>query len=73
LSITLMTASAVILPTVPMLAVAAIHVALMGIKARNEEAFLQGIHGEVYARYCAKTGRFFPRLSGRAAGARRDG
>jgi len=73
LSVTLMAASAVILPTVPMLAVAAIHVSLMVIKARNEEAFLHGVHGEVYARYCAQTGRFFPRFTGRAAGARRDG
>ena len=73
LSITLMIASAVILPTVPMLAVAAIHVSLMVIKARNEEAFLHGVHGEVYARYCAQTGRFFPRFTGRAASARRDG
>jgi len=73
LSVTLMIASAVIVPTVPMLAVAAIHVSLMVIKARNEEAFLRGVHGEVYARYCARTGSFFPRFIGRAAGARRDG
>ena len=46
--------------------------ALMVVKARNEEAFLHGVHGEVYARYCARTGRFFPRFGGRAASARRD-
>ncbi len=73
LSITLMIASAVILPNAPMLAVAAIHLSLMVIKARNEEAFLHGVHGEVYARYCAQTGRFFPRFIGRAASERRDG
>lgn len=72
-SITLMLASAIIVPTAPMLVVAAIHVSLMVIKARNEEAFLRGVHGEAYARYCAQTGRFFPRLIGRAASARRDG
>lgn len=73
LSIALMISSAVIVPTVPMLAVAAIHLCLMVIKARNEEAFLQGVHGEVYARYCARTGRFFPRFTGRAANAGREG
>jgi protein-S-isoprenylcysteine O-methyltransferase Ste14 len=73
LSITLMISSAVILPTAPMLAVAAIHLSLMVIKARNEEAFLRGVHGEVYARYCAQTGRFLPRFTGRAANAEREG
>jgi protein-S-isoprenylcysteine O-methyltransferase Ste14 len=73
LSIILMISSAIILPTAPMLAVAAIHLSLMVIKARNEEAFLHGVHGEVYARYCAQTGRFFPHFTGRAASARRDG
>ena len=72
LSITLMMASVVIVPTAPMIAVAAIHVSLMVTKAWNEEAFLRGVHGEAYARYCADTGRFLPRF-GRAASARRNG
>jgi protein-S-isoprenylcysteine O-methyltransferase Ste14 len=67
-----MIASVVILPTAPMLAVAAFHVSLMVIKARNEEAFLHGVHGVVYARYCAETGRFLPRFGGRGVSARRD-
>jgi protein-S-isoprenylcysteine O-methyltransferase Ste14 len=61
-SVLLMLCSAVILPSVPMLAVAAVHVALMNIKARNEERHLLQSHGEAYARYIARTGRFFPRL-----------
>src|SRR5262245_24939635 len=73
LSIALMIASAVILPTVPMLAVATIHVCLMVLKARNEEAFLHGVHGEVYARYCARTGRFLPRFTSHAADAGQEG
>jgi protein-S-isoprenylcysteine O-methyltransferase Ste14 len=73
LSITLMIASAVIVPTVAMVAVAAIHLGLMLIKARNEETFLHGVHGESYARYCAQTGRFLPRFSRRAARAEREG
>jgi protein-S-isoprenylcysteine O-methyltransferase Ste14 len=49
-----------------MLVAAAIHVALMMVKARNEESFLHREHGEAYAVYCAQTGRFFPRLGRRA-------
>ena len=46
---------------------------LMVLKARNEEAFLHGVHGEVYARYCARTGRFLPRFTGHAADAGQEG
>jgi protein-S-isoprenylcysteine O-methyltransferase Ste14 len=61
-SVLLMLCSAVILPSVPMLVVAAIHVVLMNLKAHNEERHLLQSHGENYARYIARTGRFFPRL-----------
>jgi protein-S-isoprenylcysteine O-methyltransferase Ste14 len=61
--ILLMLASLVVVPTPPMLAVAAIHLFLMIAKARNEERHLLGTHGEDYAAYVARTGRFFPRLS----------
>jgi protein-S-isoprenylcysteine O-methyltransferase Ste14 len=73
LSITLMIASAVIVSTAAMVVVAAIHSCLMVMKARNEEAFLDGVHGEVYARYCARTGRFLPRFAARAPDAEREG
>jgi protein-S-isoprenylcysteine O-methyltransferase Ste14 len=66
LSILLMLCSAVVVPTLSMLILAAIHVALMLVKARNEERFLLGAHGERYDGYHARTGRFFPRLGGRA-------
>jgi protein-S-isoprenylcysteine O-methyltransferase Ste14 len=66
LSILFMLCSVVVVPTLPMLVVGAVHIALMLIKARNEEAFLLGAHGERYARYAARTGRFLPRLGGRA-------
>jgi protein-S-isoprenylcysteine O-methyltransferase Ste14 len=61
-SILLMLCSAVVLPTPPMLAIALTHIALMNLKARNEEAHLASLHGEAYARYAARTGRFVPRL-----------
>lgn len=61
-SILLMVCSAIILPTLPMLAVAAVHIALLNVKARNEERHLVAIHGDAYRRYIAQTGRFVPRL-----------
>ena len=64
-SILLMLASAVVLPTLPMLAVALVHVTLMNLKARNEEAHLAAMHGADYARYAARTGRFMPRFTTR--------
>ena len=64
-SIAMMLATAVVLPTVPMLVVAAAHIVLMNVKARNEEAHLARIHGDAYARYVERTGRFFPRLAAR--------
>jgi protein-S-isoprenylcysteine O-methyltransferase Ste14 len=65
LSVLLMLATLVVVPTLPMLLVAAIHVTLMNVKARNEERFLLAAHGERYARYCRDTGRFVPRLTPR--------
>lgn len=61
LSILLMICSAAILPSAPMLVIAAIHVALMVHKARSEERHLLSVHGDTYARYIARTGRFVPR------------
>lgn len=61
-SMLLMLCTAVIVPTLPMLAIALVHVALMNLKARNEERHLLQAQGEAYARYVAHTGRFFPRF-----------
>jgi protein-S-isoprenylcysteine O-methyltransferase Ste14 len=60
-SILLMLCTAVIVATLPMLVVAAAHVVLMNLKARNEERFLLRCHGERYRQYLRQTGRFFPR------------
>ena len=60
-----MLATLAVLPTWPMLVIAAVHIALMSIKARNEESFLIAAHGEAYAHYVRSTGRFVPRMSGR--------
>ena len=59
----LMLASLCVVPTLPMLVVALVHAVLMVTKARNEERHLLGSHGDQYARYVERTGRFFPRFS----------
>jgi protein-S-isoprenylcysteine O-methyltransferase Ste14 len=61
LSVLLMLSSLVILPTLPMLVVALLHIGLMNLKARNEERYLLATHGEIYQLYLDRTGRFVPR------------
>jgi protein-S-isoprenylcysteine O-methyltransferase Ste14 len=63
LSVTLMTLTALVAPSPSMIAVAAIHVLFMNIKAHSEEQELARIHGDEYRRYQSRTGRFVPRLS----------
>ena len=58
----LMVCSAVILPTIPMIALALIHLTLVNVKAANEERHLLATHGDTYAAYVARTGRFLPRF-----------
>lgn len=62
LSVVLMLCSLLILPTPIMLVIAVVHVTLMHLKARNEEAFLLEVHGQSYGDYCKRTGRFLPRI-----------
>ena len=61
-SMLLMVCSALIAPTLPMIAIALAHLALMNVKARNEERHLAAMHGDSYQQYVARTGRFFPRF-----------
>jgi protein-S-isoprenylcysteine O-methyltransferase Ste14 len=61
-SILLMLATAFAVPTIPMLFVAAVHVVLFNMKARNEERHLLATNGDAYAQYIRRTGRFFPRI-----------
>lgn len=62
LSILLMLCTLLVVPTVPVALMAALHIGLMLAKARNEERFLVGRHGAAYRRYMQRTGRFVPRL-----------
>jgi len=61
LSMLLMLCTLAVVPTLPLLLIAAVHIALMHLKAHNEERFLKGVHGAAYADYCRRTGRFVPR------------
>ena len=58
----LMVCSAVVLPAPPMLVLAVVHLVLVNVKARNEERHLLASHGDAYARYVERTGRFLPRF-----------
>ena len=62
LSMLLMLCSAIILATPLMWGIWAVHLVLNNLKARNEERHLLAAHGEPYALYLRRTGRFFPRL-----------
>ena len=62
LSIALMLCTVVVIPSPAMLAIAAVHITLMYLKARNEEEFLLEKHGQSYSEYCERTGRFLPRI-----------
>jgi protein-S-isoprenylcysteine O-methyltransferase Ste14 len=65
LQIALVAATAIVLPSPAMLGVAALHVILMNVKARSEEAHLARMHGDAYRRYTERTGRFVPRTATR--------
>ncbi len=62
LSILLMACTMVVVPTGFMVAAGAVHIAMMVTKAHNEERHLLDKHGEAYAAYLARTGRFLPRF-----------
>lgn len=62
----LMICTAIVVPTLPVVALAAIHAVIVTMKAANEERFLLATHGAEYADYRKRTGRFLPRLRGNA-------
>jgi protein-S-isoprenylcysteine O-methyltransferase Ste14 len=61
-SMLLVLCTVVVVPTVPMALCGAGLVALWVVKAYNEERHMLRQHGDEYARYLARTGRFLPRL-----------
>jgi len=61
-SILLVLCTVAVVPTAPMAAVGAGLVALWVLKAHNEERHMLRQHGDAYAAYLARTGRFVPRV-----------
>ncbi len=62
LSILLMLATMAVTLSPAMTVVGVIHITMLYMKAISEERYLTGVHGEGYADYCDRTGRFVPRL-----------
>jgi len=69
LSSLLMLASMIAVPTPAMLVIGAIHLIFLQWEARREERYLVGAHGDSYAQYLRRVGRFFPRSFGGYHGA----
>jgi protein-S-isoprenylcysteine O-methyltransferase Ste14 len=67
LSVALMLCSLVVVPTLPMLALALLHVPFLVLKARSEERSLAAAHGSAYVEYCRRVGRFLPLFRPRTA------
>lgn len=61
-SILLMLCTLAVVPTLPMLVAAVVHLVMFVSKARNEERHMLAVHGAGYASYLARTGRFLPRM-----------
>jgi protein-S-isoprenylcysteine O-methyltransferase Ste14 len=64
LSSLLMLSTVVTYPSPPMIIVGVVHLLLLQIEARREEAYMTKVHGTIYADYCTRVGRFLPRISG---------
>lgn len=62
LSSLLMLAIVAIVPSPLMIAIAIAHLMLLQLEARREEKYLARLHGQSYLDYCARTGRFLPKL-----------
>lgn len=58
----LLLGSALLLPTPVSAGLTVVHMACLLAKARLEERFLVGMHGDDYVRYARRVGGFFPRL-----------
>jgi protein-S-isoprenylcysteine O-methyltransferase Ste14 len=51
-----------LLPTICSVALVALHLVFVLIKAKDEEAYLLTVHGDAYRAFMARTGRLFPKL-----------
>jgi len=73
LQVLMLLGAALLLPTPLSFVMVATHYICVRLKARDEERYLDKVHGPVYRDYASQTGSLFPRLIGkRAAGANND-
>jgi protein-S-isoprenylcysteine O-methyltransferase Ste14 len=69
LQMVMLMGAALLLPTLISFATLATHYVCVRLKARDEERYLENIHGPAYREYSSQTGSLFPRLLGRRAAA----
>lgn len=67
LSLMMMLATMMTIPSPLMLTAGAVHLALLVWEARREEHYLAALHGEKYRMYCSQVGRFMPSVGRKAA------
>jgi protein-S-isoprenylcysteine O-methyltransferase Ste14 len=72
LQVVMLTGAALLLPTPISFATLAIHYACVRLKVRDEERYLESVHGRAYREYSSHTGGLFPRLIGRRAEANKN-
>ena len=62
LQVVMLTGAALLLPTPISFATLVIHYVCVRLKVRDEERYLENVHGNAYRDYCSHTGGLFPRL-----------
>ncbi|MFH1923252.1 MAG: isoprenylcysteine carboxylmethyltransferase family protein [Planctomycetota bacterium] len=62
LSILLMGATMIVTASPAMTLAGIVHITMICLKALSEETHLRQVHGQQYADYCSRTGRFLPRV-----------
>jgi protein-S-isoprenylcysteine O-methyltransferase Ste14 len=72
LQVVMLIGAALLLPTLISFATLVTHYICVRLKVRDEERYLENIHGRAYQEYSSHTGGLFPRLIGRRAEANND-
>jgi protein-S-isoprenylcysteine O-methyltransferase Ste14 len=72
LQMVMLIGAALLLPTFISFATLVIHYLCVRLKARDEERYLESVHGRAYREYSAHTGGLLPKLLGRRVAANND-
>jgi protein-S-isoprenylcysteine O-methyltransferase Ste14 len=68
LNMLLMASTVLVVPSVTMITTGVVHALLIFTKTLGEEAYLHEAHGQQYADYCDRTGRYLPRVAAGPSG-----